>query len=126
MPDTTVDNHAKRRPAYPNSRSGLCFPRVLVAPVILVISLLPTAAVAQRMGATVEEDSGGVVLTDGGKPVLRYHYETIEPPEGYAEQLPDAARKYARARSNYIHPLYGPGGEELTDEQLKGTGAYIG
>ena len=84
--------------------------------VILVISLLPTAAVAQRMGATVEEDSGGVVLTDGAVPVLRYNHETIEPPEGYVEQLPDAARKYARPRSNYIHPLYGIDGEPLTDD----------
>ncbi len=83
---------------------------------ILGITMLPTAAMAQRMVASVEEGSGAVVLTDGGKPVLRYNYETIEPPEGYAEQLPDEARKYARPRSNYIHPLYGPGGEQLTDD----------
>ncbi len=53
------------------------------------------------MEASVEEDSGGVVLTNGGKPVLRYNFQTIEPPEGYLEQLPDGARKYARQWQAY-------------------------
>ncbi len=97
-----------------SGRWGFIILRCLTA--VLGIALLPTAATAQRMRASVDADSGGVVVSDGAVPVLRYNYETLESPEGYAEQLPDDARKYARARSNYIHPLYGPVGEPLSDD----------
>ena len=59
--------------------------------------------------------SGQFELSEAGKPVLRYNYQTNEPGELLAKVTPDNL-KYARARSDYIHPLYGPGGEELTKD----------
>jgi hypothetical protein len=48
-----------------------------------------------------------------GIPVLRYNYRTVEPGE-ISKQVSDGNRIYARARSDYIHPLFGLDGEELT------------
>jgi hypothetical protein len=56
---------------------------------------------------------GQVDITEDGKPVLRYNYRTIEPGERL-KQISEPNLIYARARSNYIHPLYGFDGEELT------------
>lgn len=44
---------------------------------------------------------------------MRYNYQTIAPGEVLAK-IKEANLKYARARSDYIHPLYGLHGEELT------------
>lgn len=90
--------------------------RCLAAAVALGSAALPRAATAQPMQASVEEQSGSAVLNDGPKPVLRYNYQTVAPPEGYLEQVSAGARIYARPRSNYIHPLYGLNGETLTDD----------
>jgi len=57
--------------------------------------------------------SGQLLLMEDGKPVLAYNYSTVEPGEVVARTSP-ANLKYARPRSNYIHPLIGPGGETLT------------
>ncbi len=59
--------------------------------------------------------NGQWAISESGQPVLRYNYLTIEPGEVLAKVRP-ADRKYARARSDYIHPLYGLGGEELTKD----------
>jgi len=45
--------------------------------------------------------------------VLRYNGHTAAPP-GVASRIDPANRKYAVARSGYIHPLVGPGGAVLT------------
>jgi Methane oxygenase PmoA len=65
------------------------------------------------MQAKVDPGTGQVDITDAGQPVLRYNYRTKEPGDLLNQVHPDN-RKYARARSDYIHPLYGPNGEELT------------
>lgn len=52
-------------------------------------------------------------ITEAGKPVLRYNYATIEPGNVLTNVAP-ANRIYARARSDYIHPLFGLDGEPLT------------
>ncbi len=70
------------------------------------------AADAPRMQARVAPD-GQVDITEAGKPALRYNYRTIEPGERL-KQIAEPNLIYARARSNYIHPLYGFEGEELT------------
>ena len=81
----------------------------------------------------VKEDieSGQIIMSDDGKPVLRYNYKTV-----YEKDAIDtlAANKYivtandtfmanpsiyAVARSNYIHPLYGLNGELLTRDWSK-------
>ena len=59
----------------------------------------------------IVEDSatGRFTITDGNKPVLTYNFNTVSVPAG-------VTGKYAVARSNYIHPLYGPDGEILTKD----------
>jgi hypothetical protein len=65
------------------------------------------------MQAARDLASGQIDITDNGKPVLRYNYKTVEPGE-MLEKVTPANRIYTRARSDYIHPLYGLGGEVLT------------
>ena len=48
-------------------------------------------------------------IFDGDKCVLRYNFRNVPVPK-------TAKGKYAVARSDYIHPLYGPGGEMLTKD----------
>ena len=89
--------------------------------------LMPPGAAGQRqfewreskasfppvMQAKRDLTSGQIDITEDGKPVLRYNYRAVEPGEILAKVAPDN-RKYARSRSDYIHPLYGLGGEVLT------------
>jgi hypothetical protein len=65
------------------------------------------------MQAAVDPASGQVVITEDGKPVLQYNYRTNEPGD-VATKVSEGNRIYARARSDYIHPLYGLSGEVLT------------
>lgn len=68
------------------------------------------------MNAGKDEKTGQIVLREGDRPVLQYNYRTVDPPEGYVEKIKKGNRKYAMARSNYIHPLYGPDGEIMTGD----------
>lgn len=72
----------------------------------------PASAIMQ---ARIDPATGQVDLTESGRPVLRYNYRTREPGDLLAQVHPDN-RKYARARSDYIHPLFGLNGEELTKD----------
>lgn len=65
------------------------------------------------MEAVQDPVGGQLLLRQGGLPILQYNYETVEP-GAVLDQVTEDNRKYARARSNYIHPLYGLDGEELT------------
>jgi hypothetical protein len=87
---------------------------LIYAAAILGACVFAREATAGEMRVQVEKPTGGVVILDGQVAVLRYNYRTVEPPEGYLDEIKAGSRKYARARSNYIHPLYGPDGEELT------------
>lgn len=86
----------------------------------VLLCLLVCRVVAQADGPTgsdmiARRDAAGqVVLAAAGRPVLRYAARTESPPAGFLEQLAPGNRRYARPRSGYIHPLYGPGGESLT------------
>lgn len=51
-------------------------------------------------------------ILDDGKPVLTYNFGTVPVPAGVKGQ-------YAVPRSDYVHPLYGPGGEVLTADYSK-------
>ena len=62
-----------------------------------------------------DDASGQYEIREAGQLVLRYNYQTIEPGDRLAAITP-ANRIYARARSNYIHPLCGLDGEELTKD----------
>jgi len=81
---------------------------VLGAAVLAVAAGAAPAAMQARL-----TENGQVEITEDGKPVLRYNYRTIEP----GERLKAIAQPnliYARPRSDYIHPLYGFDGEEMT------------
>jgi hypothetical protein len=65
------------------------------------------------MQATRDLASGQIDITDSGKPVLRYNYKTVEPGE-MLDKVTPGNRIYTRARSDYIHPLFGLDGEVLT------------
>ena len=71
------------------------------------------AAAAPSMQAVSNAVSGQIEIFDAGRPVLRYNYRTIEPGAVLAN-IKTSNLKYARPRSDYIHPLYGLNGEELT------------
>jgi len=53
--------------------------------------------------------AGRYTITDHGRPVLTYNFTTMPVPQG-------VTGIYAVARSDYVHPLYGPHGEVLTKD----------
>ncbi len=67
------------------------------------------------MRAAIDASSGQPMVTEGGRPVLRYNFQTLSPGD-ILSSISEANRIYARPRSDYIHPLYGPDGEELTKD----------
>ena len=66
------------------------------------------------MQVQLDADTGEYRIVDGDQPVLQYNYATVKLPAGYLEKVHPNNRKYAVDRSNYIHPLFGPEGEQLT------------
>lgn len=58
-----------------------------------------------------------VDVTEGTLPVLRYNHGTVPPPPEIVERF-ERGREHPLyyARGDYIHPLFGPNGEELTDD----------
>jgi hypothetical protein len=78
------------------------------------------------MQAAQDQESGQINISDDGKPVLRYNYKTVYERDAldtlaannYIVTANDTFMAnpsiYAVPRSNYIHPVYGPGGELLT------------
>lgn len=56
-----------------------------------------------NMMATIED--GGIILGTRGRPLLRYNFATIFPPEGVDEIY---------KRSGFIHPFWSPAGKVLT------------
>ena len=59
------------------------------------------------------DETGQWLISENGKPVVQYNYETVPLPEGFLEKLTDG-QIYAVARSNYIHPLFDLDGEPIT------------
>ncbi|MGD0089611.1 MAG: DUF6807 family protein [Planctomycetota bacterium] len=68
-----------------------------------------SAAESQPEAMTIESDAAGERFTicEGARAVLTYNFGTVPVPQG-------VGGKYAVARSDYVHPLYGPNGEVLT------------
>lgn len=83
------------------------------------------------MQATEDPESGQIIISEEGKPVLRYNYKTVFekdamdtlPANKYIVTANDTFMAnpsiYAVPRSNYIHPVYGPYGEMLTRDWSK-------
>lgn len=59
--------------------------------------------------------NGQYEITERGKTVLRYNYSTVAPGD-VLKSVSEDNRKYAVARSDYIHPLFGPHGEVLSKD----------
>jgi hypothetical protein len=100
------------------SRTGVLLSLVWVAALAAVAGLAAPAEpgpASATMQARIDPATGQVDITELGHPVLRYNYRTREPGDLLAQVHPDN-RKYARARSDYIHPLFGLNGEELTED----------
>lgn len=72
-----------------------------------------TNAPTSQLEAITDGTTGAINILDGGKPVLRYNYQSVPPGDVLKQVHPDNL-KYARARSDYIHPLYSLSGEILT------------
>lgn len=97
---------------WKNKCSGISF--TLVASFALLSCFLVGCAGKQRMQISCDATTGQYLIADGEQPVLQYNYATVKPPAGYLEKVHPNNHKYAVGRSNYIHPLFGPEGEQLT------------
>ena len=86
---------------------------VRMAGLLLTALSWPAVTFASTMEVRKDQTTGQYLICDRDKPVLRYNYQTVEPGEVLAK-VHAANLKYARPRSDYIHPLYGLDGEELT------------
>jgi hypothetical protein len=96
---------------------------------LIVSAALPAAAAEKPVaagsdaGAAVSArklgDGGAWELVEDGKPILRYHYGMVAEPEEIKKLVSPANRRYAVDRCDYIHPLYGPRGEVLTEDWPK-------
>jgi len=89
--------------------------------------ILAATAQADEPASTIrvsyDKSTGRASITEAGKPILEYPYKTVPIPDGFFDGIPTKslpyARKYAIPRSNYIHPLFGPGGTPLTTDWNK-------
>jgi hypothetical protein len=84
-----------------------------IGPVLLCCFQVGCAG-SPRMQVKLNTDTGQYLIIDDKQPVLQYNYANAKPPADYLEKVHTKNRKYAVDRSNYIHPLFGPEGEELT------------
>lgn len=97
--------------------------RVRIATLVAAFSLpllapQPVATAAEPQGLAVRKlgDLGPWEIVDGQTPVLRYNYQQVPEPAEVKGRISAGNRKYAVARSDYLHPLYGPQGEVLTED----------
>jgi len=96
-------------------------PSVLVVPAALCLlssaaGAEPAAPAAGSLSVRKAGDAGSLEIVDGDRPVLRYNYAMVPEPADVHGKVGADNRKYSVARCDYIHPLYGPGGEVLTDD----------
>lgn len=72
---------------------------------------------APALTARLDEKREAVDVTEGARPVLRYNQGTVPPPPVIVEMF-EKSRKppLYYARGDYIHPVYGPDGEQITDD----------
>ncbi len=83
--------------------------------IITVAQPLPTQATTEPlMRVVTDAASGQCVIREGAVNVLQFNHQTVQPPPGVLAKISAGNQKYAQARSDYIHPLYGPSGEVLT------------
>ena len=67
--------------------------------------------------AKLDRERQAVDVAEGDLPVLRYNHGTVPPPPEIVEHFEKKQKPpFYYARGDYIHPVYGPDGEELTDD----------
>ena len=91
---------------------------LLAACAACMSGLLPSSVAAEPHQLAVRKlgDPGPLEIVDGNMPVLRYNYQLVAEPAEIKDRISEGNRKYAVARADYIHPLYGPRGEVLTED----------
>jgi len=79
---------------------------------------LATPAVASESAMNCLHDikNNAYTVTDNDKPVLRYNFGEVPKPEEVKLFKFEDGRPYGGTRGDYIHPIYGPHGEILTDD----------
>jgi len=101
-----------------------CFIKAIAVAFVVALAAPPlwsppsSAAAAEPHSLKVRKlgDLGPWEIVDGDTPVLRYNYHPVPEPPEIKDRISAASRKYAVARSDYLHPLYGPRGEILTED----------
>jgi hypothetical protein len=88
-----------------------------IGPTAIALVLAASAQAAEPPRAAYDEPTGRATITAAGKPVLVYHYKNVPVPADFS--CAAESSKYAVARSNYIHPLYGLDGVSLTADWNK-------
>ena len=74
-------------------------------------------AIAPRLAANLDLKRQAVDVAEGDLPVLRYNHGTVPPPPEIVEHFEKKQKPpFYYARGDYIHPVYGPDGEALTDD----------
>ena len=69
------------------------------------------------LSADYEATRQRVDLAEGGARILRYNHGTVPPPPETADRFERGGEPPLHyARGGYVHPLYGPHGEEITDD----------
>ncbi len=81
---------------------------------LLLSAPLPDQDPAAGLSGAIESAAGVASVHDGALPVLAYRARRVELPPGYLGEVAPGNRIYAVPRSGYLHPLFGPEGEELT------------
>ncbi len=59
-----------------------------------------------RQQVRIRDDSRSFTVLDGDRPVLTYNYSTVDPPPGTSDRY---------RRSGFIHPVWSPSGNPLTE-----------
>lgn len=95
------------------ARGFLCFVFWACAMWVL-FGLSGTGLVAAGLEVREDAVAGCWTILEGEQPLLVYRYKTQEPPAGFLAEVHPDNLKYARERSDYIHPLYGLSGQVLT------------
>jgi hypothetical protein len=80
----------------------------------LVVGEQPAAL---ELAVSLDQERKAVDVTEGTLPVLRYNQGTVPPPPEIVQRFEkDQKPPLYYARGDYIHPVFGPEGEELTDD----------
>lgn len=79
----------------------------------LLLLPLPACRTPPRLQVRHDPASGHWTITDQGRPVVVYNYGTNQPGP-LLDRIRPENRRYAVARGDYLHPIFGPDGESLT------------